>query len=109
MATRHPLADVLARHEGALLDGWVREQLAAPTLRRDRLPDDTLRAQSAEFLRQLRGALESGAAEDTSAESWAGVRDVLDRISRERATAGFTTSETATFVFSLKQPLFDVM
>ncbi len=38
--------------------------------------------------------------------SWAHVRDFLAQLSRDRATQGYTPSETATFVFSLKRPLF---
>ena len=34
------------------------------------------------------------------------MRDILAGISRSRARQGFTPTETATFVFSLKQPLF---
>jgi rsbT co-antagonist protein RsbR len=34
------------------------------------------------------------------------VRDFLAGVSRSRATQGFTPSETATFIFSVKQPLF---
>jgi len=34
------------------------------------------------------------------------VRDLLRELSTERARHGFTPSETATFVFSLKEPLF---
>jgi rsbT co-antagonist protein RsbR len=34
------------------------------------------------------------------------VREILTDLSRSRAQQGFTASETATFVFSLKQPLF---
>ena len=34
------------------------------------------------------------------------VRALLSDLSRDRAVAGFSTTETATFVFSLKQPLF---
>jgi rsbT co-antagonist protein RsbR len=34
---------------------------------------------------------------------------MLGDLSRSRAVQGFTPSETATFVFSLKQPLFDVL
>jgi rsbT co-antagonist protein RsbR len=37
---------------------------------------------------------------------WASVRELLTIISGSHARLGFTPSETATFVFSLKQPLF---
>jgi rsbT co-antagonist protein RsbR len=36
-----------------------------------------------------------------------GAREFLTDISKTRARQGFTPSETATFVFSLKQPLFE--
>jgi rsbT co-antagonist protein RsbR len=37
------------------------------------------------------------------------VRDLLTDISRVRASKGFSPTETATFVFSLKQPLFEAL
>ena len=36
-------------------------------------------------------------------------KEVLSSISRSRAAQGFSPSETAMFVFSLKQPLFEVL
>jgi rsbT co-antagonist protein RsbR len=109
MDFRSSLADLLATHESAVLESWMREQLGAATLRRDLLPDEALREQSAQFLRRFRDALQAGAGSDLAAEEWGAVRGELERISRERASAGFTTSETATFVFSLKQPLFEAI
>ena len=44
---------------------------------------------------------------DPDQAEWSGVRELLGDISRARARQGFSPSETATFVFSLKQPLFD--
>jgi rsbT co-antagonist protein RsbR len=38
---------------------------------------------------------------------WNAVREYLGDISRSRARIGFTPTETATFVFSLKKPLFE--
>ena len=109
MESRHPLTDLIARREGELVDAWVREQLAASTMRRDLISEDVLRTQSSEFLQRLRDALATGSLTDTGSEAWANVRELLERVSRERAAAGFTTSETATFVFSLKQPLFEAL
>ena len=43
---------------------------------------------------------------DISDPRWAAVRELLTDLSRTRATRGFTPTETATFVFSLKEPLF---
>jgi len=40
---------------------------------------------------------------------WAETRAAIEEVSRSRAARGLTPSETATFVFSLKEPLFDLM
>jgi len=41
------------------------------------------------------------------AAPFAPLRDILTDLSRSRAMQGFTPTETATFILSLKQPLFD--
>jgi rsbT co-antagonist protein RsbR len=40
---------------------------------------------------------------------WESTRAVLDDVSRDQLERGFTPSQTATFVFSLKEPLFDLL
>ena len=54
-------------------------------------------------------ALAKGGAGDIGAPAWSAVREQLADLSRTRAAKGFSPSETATFVFSLKQPLFDAL
>ena len=100
------LSDVLATHEANILDEWVKAQLAAPTLRADLMNERELREQSTRFVRLLRAATSAGAAADVRAPAWAPAREFLDQISSSRAAQGFSPSETATFVFSLKEPLF---
>jgi rsbT co-antagonist protein RsbR len=46
---------------------------------------------------------------DIRAVEYKPVLEVLKRVSRSRGIQGFTPSETATFVFSFKQPLFDAL
>src|SRR4029450_582177 len=74
--------------------------------RRDLMSDAELQRQSREFLAAVVRAAETSGIDDLQGLSWKPVRDLLDRISQSRAEQGFTPSETATFVFSLKQPLF---
>jgi rsbT co-antagonist protein RsbR len=47
--------------------------------------------------------------EDIRAEEWKPVLRAIDSVSAARAISGSTTSETATFFFSLKQPVFNVL
>ena len=100
------IASVVKTHEKDLLAEWVKEQLAAATLRGDLLKEADLREQSKSFLNALQAAVQKGGADDIEGAAWADVRQLLAELSRSRALAGFSPSETATFVFSLKQPLF---
>jgi rsbT co-antagonist protein RsbR len=99
------LAEIVAKHESDLLGDWVSYQLAATTLRRDLMRDDDLQEQSRRFLRFFRDGLRNGS-RDPNDPAWDPARELLGEVSHTRARLGFSPLETATFVFSLKQPLF---
>jgi rsbT co-antagonist protein RsbR len=71
------------------------------------LKETELREECREFLELFRNAVQQGNLTDTHAPEWKGVREMLASVSRARSQRGFTPSETATFVFSFKQPLFN--
>jgi rsbT co-antagonist protein RsbR len=96
------LQEILQRHEAEILDQWVREQLEGAARGGVREPE--LRRQSGELLALLTRALAAGA--DTRGPEWAPVRDFLADFSRGRVGQGFSPNQIATFVFSLKRPLF---
>jgi rsbT co-antagonist protein RsbR len=98
------LRTLIGRNEKEILDEWVRHQLTADTHRADLVTENDLRSESSRFLAALRAALE--ASTDVKSEPWANVRGLLTELSQARARQGFSPSETAMFVFSLKQPLF---
>jgi rsbT co-antagonist protein RsbR len=93
-------------NEQEVLAEWVQLQLASTTLRSDLMKEGELREQSREFITFFRAALGTGTPFSMSSSDWSGVRDFLAGVSRSRALQGFSPSETATFVLSLKQPLF---
>ncbi|HWW80632.1 MAG TPA: STAS domain-containing protein [Steroidobacteraceae bacterium] len=104
-AAGQTLRKIIAQSQKELLADWVQTQLSATTLRSDLMKESELRDQSREFLSLLQASVESGSTQ-TDGPSWAPVRDFLSRVSRSRALQGFSPAETATFVLSLKQPLF---
>ena len=55
-----------------------------------------------------RGAA-TGHFEDITTPVWDQTRTVLEEVSRSRATRGLTPTEIATFVFSLKEPIFSLI
>jgi rsbT co-antagonist protein RsbR len=71
-----------------------------------RISEAELRTQCRDFLAALLGALDSPDPTDVNSPGYAAVREMLSEVSRSRAMQGFTPRETATFIFSLKQPLF---
>jgi rsbT co-antagonist protein RsbR len=105
-AGRNLLVEIFERHEKDLLNVWMDLQLRSATSRRDLIKDNELREQSAQFLRLLRDATARAGTESLDNAAWAPVRELLASISSSRARQGFTPSETATFVLSLKEPVF---
>jgi rsbT co-antagonist protein RsbR len=100
------LAEVLKSSENDILASWVQQQL--PSHRRDLMGESELRDQSRGFLRALAAAMEADPDGDPQRSTeWTDVRSHLAETSRIRARQGFTPSETASFVFSLKQPVFE--
>jgi rsbT co-antagonist protein RsbR len=99
---------IVEKYESDVLIEWINQQIAAVTLRRDLLKDDELRTQSRLFLALFRATLtKTHVATDVQGAGWAEVREFLAELSQARARLGFAPAETAVFVFSLKQPLFD--
>ena len=100
------LAGVLKKHEQDILADWIQSQLSANTLRSDLMTEAELREQSRQLLNALQRGAQDGQLSDANGTQWQETRDMLTQISRSRAHQGYTPTETATFVFSLKQPVF---
>jgi len=100
------LPELLRRHEGEILADWIRQQQSSGAVRSNVIKEGDLREQSRAFLAALREALESGNVTDINGGAWSAARDFVAEMARTRARQGFTAAETATFIFSLKLPLF---
>jgi rsbT co-antagonist protein RsbR len=100
------LEDVVDKHEREILRDWLRLQTRAGS-KTERISQDQLGQESKGFLSEVRKALRSGEASDITAPAWQSACELLREVSQSRAAQGYSPSETATFVFSLKQPLFD--
>ena len=103
--SRLHLHTILKQHEGELLADWI-SALTSGLKNDRRLSETELTNQAREFLTLVLAATASGNSSIENA-AWAPVRDFLDGISRSRAQQGFTSDETATFIFSFKKPLFE--
>ncbi|RUT09710.1 polyvinylalcohol dehydrogenase [Dulcicalothrix desertica PCC 7102] len=102
------IPQILETFEADLLSEWMAE-LAAINIRRGLIKEVELKEECREFLSLFRGAVGQGNLSNIQAAAWQEMREMLSSISRSRSQKGFTPSETATFVFSFKQPLFKRM
>ena len=108
-STPSRIPDLLEKHQSKLVASWLEQQLAAGSLRAGQIKEDELKEQSQKFLREFLGGLKSAHADDVMGPGWSTVRELLGEFSRSRALQGFTPSDTATFIFSLKEPLFTLL
>ncbi|HZS55734.1 MAG TPA: STAS domain-containing protein [Bryobacteraceae bacterium] len=102
------LAALVGDNEKQIVPEWLELQKRAGTLQTGRITEAELSSQSTEFLHLLRAGLLTGGVEVKGA-AYTPARDFLGTLSRSRALQGFSPTETATFVFSLKQPLFNTL
>jgi rsbT co-antagonist protein RsbR len=103
------IPELVKKNEKELLSCWVERLLSARLYRSELLSPDDLRRDAAEFLESLGVALEGGDLRETEGPQWERARDVLASLSRTRARQGFSPTETDLFVFSIKEPLFDLI
>jgi rsbT co-antagonist protein RsbR len=104
---RDAVSRLLSGHEAEILAEWQQRLKESGAVQAGRLKEAELAGQCATFLRLLRDAFAAGAA-DIDAPEFAALREMLTELSRTRAVLGYSPSETASFIFSLKQPLFDI-
>ena len=104
MEHQNKLADIVSSQQQGIFKEWFELQMAATTLRLDLMKESELRDQSRDLLGLIAQAVKSGTNIDDP--SWKAVKEFLEQIANSRALQGFSPSSTATFVFSLKQPLF---
>ncbi len=102
MPTR--LAEIIRKHQQSLLTEWIVELKSA--LGRKLIKDAELEQQCTAFLRALEQGASKGDPETLDSGSWGEMKELLTSVSKNRGLLGYSPSETASFVFSFKRPLF---
>src|ERR1700749_583707 len=100
------MSDVIRKYQGEILADWCKE-MPNSIRRSDLISETEFRNQATQFLKTLaEGSRDSEKAGDLSTPEGSAMRDLLDEISRARVQLGFTPSQIATFVFSVKPAIF---
>ena len=103
--TNGQLARIITEHHKELLAGWL-DRMLPRLVRRDAAAEAEIKRQAVRFLPLLAESIENDPAANIESVAWEETRQLLTEISQSRARQGFTSIETAYFVFSLKTPLF---
>jgi rsbT co-antagonist protein RsbR len=99
------ISALIQQHQAEIGADWI-ANLESMAFRSDNASQEQLRRHCRQLLALLPDATLSGGFDSIEGRAWDEVRDQLTEISGQRAKQGSTPSETATFVFSLKQSLF---
>ncbi|MFZ0228482.1 MAG: STAS domain-containing protein, partial [Mycobacterium sp.] len=99
------VSEILSRDEKPFLEEWMRH-IHASTRSNGSIAESDLRQECLKFFDSFRKAFDATGTSTPTDPRWKDLRALLSEISRSRATQGFTPAETATFVFSFKEPLF---
>ena len=102
------ILDAVRKNQDGLLEEWV-QGIKSGVRRRDLIDDRELKAQSAEVLAAICDVSADTTLDNLNAPAWQPLKDLLAGLSASRAVQGFTPSETAMFVLSLKSPLFNLI
>jgi rsbT co-antagonist protein RsbR len=101
------LGQIDAEQEATILRDWMEAQKKTGALVTGRIREGELQTQSKQFLSLLCDVLAAGAQPQGAA--YEALQDMLAEVSRSRAVQGFSPTETARFVLSLKEPLLEAL
>jgi len=100
-----PVSEILSHDTQSFVDEWI-GNIHGSTRGAGSVSESGLREQCLQFLSSFRVGLDGEGASNPDSLRWTELRELLAKISKSRATEGFTPTETATFVLSFKKPLF---
>lgn len=102
------LAEIISKNESQIREEWIKEMSGSA-----QRPDLISKIELDEQCRSLLGAVVTGlrvsGPTDISGPGWNTARDLLQDISTSRARQGFSSVDVATFVMSMKKPVFMVI
>jgi rsbT co-antagonist protein RsbR len=102
------LAEIFSRNEDQIRTEWIRD-MNRSVQRADLMSQTELSEQCGALLNAVIAGIRSSGPSDIASPGWNQTRELLENISGGRARLGFSSNEVATFVLSLKQPLFSAI
>ena len=99
------LAEIISQNEEQIRTEWLRD-MTKSLQRADLMSKAELEEQSRSLLNAVVEGVRTSGPTNFGSKGWTAARELLQQVSASRARQGFSPTEVATFVLSLKQPLF---
>ncbi len=100
------LREVIGHSKSTIIQDWLERLRKSDGVMTGRIREGELQSQAESVLVGLHGSLSGGEEGEAAFRS---LEETLAEVSRERAMQGFTPTDTAMFVFSLKEPIFNAL
>jgi rsbT co-antagonist protein RsbR len=99
--------EAMKASQSALTSSWVSSLEASGATRN--LKDEDVKLQARDFLSLVISTAERGSSQSLAGSDWDEIRQFLEKLSHTRALAGQDSHQTASFIFTLKGPLFALL
>jgi rsbT co-antagonist protein RsbR len=96
---------LLTERESDILEAWIENRINSSDFRETLISGEELRSDSQSFLRAFIMAVANSNVEEMRGKEFNAIRRLLLEISEARAAQAFSPSETAFYVFSLKETI----
>ena len=100
---------LLTERENEILEAWIENRINSSDFRETLISGEELRSDSQSFLRAFVMAVANSNVEEMRGKEFNAIRRLLLEISEARAAQAFSPSETAFYVFSLKETLHPLL
>jgi rsbT co-antagonist protein RsbR len=100
---------ILQQKRKDVLEQWIKNQLTNDGLRDDLISNEDQNVQSEELLNTLIDALNDNSINDAQSKDFEKVHELFSDISISRAKLGFSSRETGTYVYGLKDALLQTL
>ena len=100
------LRAVIEQRKPTIIEDWLNLLKTGDGVVTGRIREGELRSQAEAVLSGLHDSLRGG---ETGEEAFRSLEARLADIARDRAAQGFTPTDTAMFIFSLKEPIFNAL
>lgn len=102
------IVEIIKNNQKNLVDDLL-ATMKKKVIRLDKSAENEIILQATQLLGFLETAIPKGQLSDLEASVWDDTRQLLSDFSQTRAKQGFSPIETATFIFSFKEPLFTLL